>query len=161
MEYQIKVKKIMSLKINIKSFWKFAFTKDENAMVKISENEYIDIFIRGKTPEQIKATYDKAWETKNFEIELYWKRTNYFWVFQIASFTGYFTIIGTDAYTLNPQILYLIVCIGFITGPLYKFVTSPKTDSVSKINEIVSRFGERKFQFYKRKFIVDQENHTY
>ena len=27
-----------------------------------------------------------------------------------------------------------------ITGPLYKIVTSPKTYSVSKINEIVSRF---------------------
>ncbi|KKL98888.1 hypothetical protein LCGC14_1819930 [marine sediment metagenome] len=154
----------------IKSFWSFAFTKDEDAMVKMSEDEYRDVFIKDKTSEQIKVTYDKAWEAKNFEIELYWKIANYFWAFQIASFAGYFTIIGSDAYTLNPQVLYFIVCIGFITGlawvftnkgsktwqrhweihvdmlednitgPLYKFVTSPKTYSVSKINEIVSRF---------------------
>ena len=155
---------------HIKSFWKYAFTKEEDALEKMSEKEYRDIFLKDKTDKQIETTYNKAWEAKNFEIELYWKRANYFWAFQIASFAGYFTVIGSSAYTLNPQVLYFIVCIGFVTclawvftnkgsktwqrhweihvdmledkvtGPLYKFVTAPKTYSVSKINEIVSRF---------------------
>ncbi|MEY8847329.1 hypothetical protein AB9K26_00820 [Psychroserpens sp. XS_ASV72] len=228
----------------LESIWRFAFTKAGTEMEKMSESEYNEAFINGKSDEQIKVTYERAWSAKNFEIELYWKRANYFWAFQIASFAGYFTMIGSDAYPKNPQVLYFIVCIGFITGmawtftnrgskvwqrhweihvdmledritgPLYKSVTSPKTFSVSKINEIVSRFilsiwfvlgvkyfsehiilfttdfsnidyqvwlssifviyftfsmitgygrgrfGERKVQFYKRKFIVDQENHT-
>lgn len=154
----------------LKSIWSFAFTKEGAEMEKMTEAEYNNAFIKDKTYDQIKVTYDKAWNAKNFEIELYWKRANYFWAFQIASFAGYFTIIGSDAYTNNPQVLYFIVCIGFITGlawsftnkgskvwqrhweihvdmledkitgPLYKSVTSPKTFSVSKINEIVSRF---------------------
>jgi hypothetical protein len=230
----------MKLKKHIKAFGQFAFTKEEDAMTKMSEDEYRDIFIKDKTKEQIKITYDRAWEAKNFEIDLYWRRANYFWAFQIASFAGYFTMIGSNAYRSNPQVLYFIVCIGFITGlawvftnkgsktwqrhweihvdmlednitgPLYKFVTAPKTYSVSKINEIVSkfimtiwfilalkyfadhitlefsnwqsvdyqvwisslavlyftsamtngygrgRFGERKVQFYKRKFNVER-----
>ncbi|MCK7591451.1 hypothetical protein M0G43_12765 [Subsaxibacter sp. CAU 1640] len=154
----------------IKMFWEFAFTKDTEEMHQMSEDEYKAVFIKDRTIEQIKETYNKSWAAKNFEIELYWKRANYFWAFQIASFAGYFSIIGSNAYTTNPEVLYFVVCIGFITsiawvftnkgsktwqrhweihvdmledmisGPLYKSVTSPKSFSVSKINEIVSRF---------------------
>lgn len=149
----------------IKSIWFFAFTKEGAEMEKMTEAEYKTAFITGRTDAEIKATYEKAWNAKNFEIELYWKRANYFWAFQIASFAGYFTMIGSEAYLSNPQVLYFIVCIGFITGlawsftnkgskvwqrhweihvdmledkitgPLYKSVTAPKTFSVSKITK--------------------------
>ena len=154
----------------LKSLWTFAFTKDENVMEEMTEQDYIKLFITGRSKEEIETTYNKAWDAKNFEIEHYWKRANYFWAFQIASFAGYFTVIGSKAYLENPQVLYFVVCIGLITGlawtftnkgsktwqrhweihvdmlennitgPLYKIVTAPKTYSVSKINEIVSRF---------------------
>lgn len=160
----------MWIKSVFKSLFEFAFTKDEVVMEQMSEDEYIDIFIKGRKKEDIETTYKKAWEAKNFEIEHYWKRANYFWAFQVASFAGYFTFISSKGYENNPQVLYFIICIGFITclawtfinrgsktwqrhweihvdmleneitGPLYKIVTSPKTYSVSKINEIVSRF---------------------
>lgn len=160
----------MSIKTAFKNLFEFAFTKDEVVMEQMSEEEYIEIFIKGRKKEDIEVTYRKAWEAKNFEIEHYWKRANYFWAFQVASFAGYFTFISSKGYEKNPQVLYFIVCIGFITclawtfinqgsktwqrhweihvdmleneitGPLYKIVTSPKTYSVSKINEIVSRF---------------------
>lgn len=154
----------------LKSILTFAFTKDEVVMEKMTEKEYLDIFIKGRTREEIETTYKKAWEAKNFEIEHYWKRANYFWAFQVASFAGYFSVLGSKASAENPQVVYFIVCIGFITalawaytnkgsktwqrhweihvdmlenditGPLYKIVTAPKTYSVSKINEIVSKF---------------------
>lgn len=160
----------MWIKSIIKSLFEFAYTKDDVVMKQISEEEYIEIFIKGRKKEDIETTYKKAWEAKNFEIEHYWKRANYFWAFQVASFAGYFTFISSKGYENNPQVLYFISCIGFftclawifinlgsktwqrhweihvdmlendITGPLYKIVTSPKTYSVSKINEIVSRF---------------------
>lgn len=160
----------MLIKSIFKSLFEFAYTKDEVVMEQMSEEEYIEIFIKGRKKEDIETTYKKAWEAKNFEIENYWKRANYFWAFQVASFAGYFTFISSKGYENNPQVLYFIACIGFITclawtfinrgsktwqrhweihvdmleneitGPLYKIVTSPKTYSVSKINEIVSRF---------------------
>lgn len=106
-----------------KSLWSFFYSKDEAAMEEISEQDYIDIFIKGRKKEDIETTYNKAWEAKNFEIENYWKRATYFWAFQIASFAGYFTVIGSKAYSENPQVLYFVVCIGFITALAWTLLT--------------------------------------
>lgn len=154
----------------IKSIGTFLYKKDDPQLDEISEKEYLDIFVKGRKREEIEKSYQKAWEAKNFEIENYWKRANYFWAFQVAAFAGYFAVLGSDAYTNSPQVLYFVICIGAvtsaawtfinkgsktwqrhweihvdmleneITGPLYKIVTTQKTFSVSKINEIVSRF---------------------
>lgn len=154
----------------MKSLWNFFYKADESAMTEMTEEEYLNIFVKGRSKEQIEASYKQAWQAKNFEIENYWKRTNYFWAFQVASFAGYFSVLSSLAYPKNPQVLYFVTCIGFvtalawtfinrgsktwqrhweihvdmleneITGPLYKVVTEQKTYSVSKINDIVSRF---------------------
>ncbi len=153
-----------------KDFITFFYTDKDANVEEISKEEYEKLFVNDKADAKIKATYDKAWEAKNFEIENYWKRANYFWAFQVASFAGYFAVLSSDAYLKNPQILYSVICIGFIsslawvfinigsktwqrhwenhvdmledkvTGPLYKIITEKKTYSVSKINEIISRF---------------------
>jgi len=154
----------------LKNFLAFFYTDKDANVEEISKEKYKEIFIKDKSDDKIKETYDKAWEAKNFEIENYWKRANYFWAFQVASFAGYFAVLSSEAYVKNPQILYSVICIGFIsslawvfinigsktwqrhwenhvdmledkvTGPLYKIITEKKTYSVSKINEIISRF---------------------
>lgn len=145
----------------------------EKAPLKVGKqtylNELADISTKEKR-EKAKAAFDKAWETRNFEIELYWKRTNYFWAFQIPVFAAYFTLISASAPNLPQVVIYLICCIGIIislawklinvgskdwqrhwehhidqlednfTGPLYKTISKTKTFSVSKINELVSSF---------------------
>ncbi len=161
------MKKIITF---LKNFLTFFYTYKPANVEEISKEEYKKIFIAGKSDAKIKSTYDKAWEAKNFEIENYWKRANYFWAFQVASFAGYFAVLSSKEYEKNPQILYTVICIGFIsslawvfinkgsktwqrhwenhvdmledkvTGPLYKIITEKKTYSVSKINEIISRF---------------------
>lgn len=152
----------------------FLFKKDEDPLENISDEEYNDCFIKGRSKDDIKFSYQQAWAAKNFEIELYWKRAQYFWAFQIAAFAGYFAVLNSSSYSKdnpsNPEVLFFVVCIGFITalawnfinqgsktwqrhweihvdmledaltGPLYKIVTTQKTFSVSKINDIVSRF---------------------
>jgi len=112
-----------------------------------------------------KELIEKAWNIRSFEIELYWKRTNYFWLFQTASFTGYFLIIKQID---NLEKSFAIICLGIIFsigwilinkgskqwqghweayidmledkyyGPLYKTVGMQTTYSVSKINELIS-----------------------
>ena len=175
----------MSLLNQFKNFIKYAYTKGEPIVEQMSEDEYRQIFLHARKKEDIEKTYKKAWEAKNFEIENYWKRANYFWAFQVASFAGYFTFISSKGYETNPQVLYFIICIGFITGlawiytnkgsktwqrhweihvdmledqitgPLYKIVTAPKTYSVSKINEIVSRFINSIWIFLAIKYFSD------
>jgi len=148
----------------------FGFRTNESALVEMTDREYIKTFIEGKTDGQIEKAYNQSWAAKNFEIENYWKRANYFWAFQVASFAGYFSVLSSEKLEQSPQISFVTVCIGLvtafawsftnrgsktwqrhweihvdmleekITGPLYKTVTSNKTFSVSKINDIVSRF---------------------
>lgn len=154
----------------IKKIFHYVFTDNETEMEQMSDEEYLNIFIKGRSKADIETTYVKAWDAKNFEIEHYWKRANYFWAFQVASFAGYFSVLNSKNYINNPEILFFVISIGiitsfawaftnkgskmwqrhweihvdmlenYITGPLYKIVTSNKTYSVSKINEIVSNF---------------------
>ncbi|NTW77467.1 MAG: hypothetical protein HGB33_06795 [Syntrophaceae bacterium] len=154
----------------VKSIWAFFYNGKKSDLEGFSEEEYIATFITSRSKKELRETYAKAWEAKNFEIENYWKRANYFWAFQAASFAGYFAVFSSEFYNKKPQVLYFVVCIGFIsamawvfinigskiwqrhwekhvdmledkiTGPLYKTVTVEKTYSVSKINDIISRF---------------------
>ncbi|WP_297334020.1 hypothetical protein [Flavobacterium sp.] len=167
--------------------WSYFYTPDKDDLQLLSEEEYKEIFIKGRSKADIQLTYEKAWQAKNFEIELYWKRASYFWAFQIAAFAGYFSVHSSKTYQdrVSPQTLFFVVCIGFvtalawrftnkgskswqrhweihvdmleneITGPLYKIITSPKTFSVSKINEIVSHFTVMIWVILGAKYFAD------
>jgi hypothetical protein len=83
-------------------------------MRKISYSEYLKLF-NGRE----EAAWKKAWEIRNFEIELYWKRATYFWAFIAASFIGYISLITSDSYNKYlfnkyPQVEFLIICLGFM-----------------------------------------------
>lgn len=58
--------------------------------------------------------FEKAHDIRKFEIELYWKRTTYFWAFIAASFAGYFAILTSKSISFQEQYLFLIESIGFV-----------------------------------------------
>ena len=62
--------------------------------------EYENLF-HGKEKEAL----EKALDIRKFEIELYWKRTAYFWAFIVANYTAYFFILAQN--DLKHQSLYL------------------------------------------------------
>jgi len=176
----------MKLKKFLIRFSNIFYSNSENDLEKISLDDYKKLFIENRSDKDIQETYNKAWESKNFEIANYWKRANYFWAFQVASFAGYFAVLNSDSYSDNPEVLYCVICIGFITslawvlinkgsktwqrnwethvnlledsitGPLYKVVNSEKTFSVSKINEIVSFFIMLIWFFLGLKFFIEK-----
>jgi hypothetical protein len=53
--------------------------------------------------------YDIAIATRNFEIELFWKRSLFFWGFIAAAFIGYTTIIEFDR-----RLAIVIASFGFV-----------------------------------------------
>lgn len=154
----------------MRRFLKFFYNKKEPELRNVPEDEYIETFIANATEEQLQKAYEVAWSAKNFEIENYWRRATYFWAFQVASFAAYFGVFNSDFYSDNKEVLYCVICIGFVTsfawslinngskswqrnwenhvdmledgvtGPLYKTVSVKNTFSVSKINETVSYF---------------------
>ena len=133
---------------------------------KLTHNEYLAQFDGDE--KRIRAL-DRGWKNRDFEIELYWKRANYFWAFIASAFAGYFLIVSRPNADFR-QAELLLGCIGFIfslgwflvnkgskkwqenwekhidmletpvTGPIYQIVLDKKGYSVSGINKKISEF---------------------
>lgn len=58
----------------------------------------------------LKEKLDRSYNLRDFEIEHYWKRTNYFWGFTAATFAGFFLIISKSDCSNNNLIYLLIIC---------------------------------------------------
>ena len=82
-----------------------------------SEN-YKDYFSEkiDKKDEILNKTLEQALEIRKFEIELYWKRTTYFWAFIASSFAGYFVVMKSSEFkemTIIIAIIGLLFSIGW------------------------------------------------
>mgnify|MGYP006277934093 CR=1 FL=1 len=56
-----------------------------------------------------KNKYDVALATRNFEIELFWKRSLFFWGFIASAIVGYATLIKD-----NESLAVVVACFGFV-----------------------------------------------
>lgn len=61
--------------------------------------------------------YDVALATRNFEIELFWKRSLFFWGFIASAFVGYATLMKD-----NSSLAVLIACFGFVCSVAWSLV---------------------------------------
>lgn len=64
----------------------------------ISRHEYMDGFSEHSKPDsvctksKIENAYEQAAKTREFEIEMYWKRAGYFWAFIVSIYTAFFSV---------------------------------------------------------------------
>lgn len=87
-----------------------------------SKEAYLEQFSGSQTPsEKQKFALEQALETRKFEIELYWRRSAYFWTFIAAAFAGFFLLSKPSATNLF-EIHYLVSCIGFVFSIGWYFV---------------------------------------
>lgn len=139
---------------------------------KITSEEFLEDLNNFKklNRKKKKEVFDIAWQSKNFEIELYWKRAGYFWAFQALVLAGLIAIASSKDLIEKNHFLHYTICLGLITslgwfltnkgskvwqrhweclvdvledyyiGKLYKTNTTEITFSVSKINELISLF---------------------
>lgn len=80
----------------------------------MDKNDYLQRFVgeyEGKS-RQAKAL-ELALDIRKFEIELYWKRTAYFWAFTAAAFAGY-GAVQKDAEPSKAFFSVLLGCLGFV-----------------------------------------------
>lgn len=61
--------------------------------------------------------YEIALATRNFEIELFWKRSIFFWGFIASSFVGYTTVFKD-----SPSLSFIISCFGFVCSVAWGLV---------------------------------------
>src|SRR5947209_2658430 len=83
---------------------------------RLTQTEYITDLLTDE--KKAKAAFKKAWDIRNFEIEMYWKRATYFWTFIASTFVGYFALTGSPNYQrydrFNHAEVYFVICIGLI-----------------------------------------------
>jgi hypothetical protein len=68
------------------------------------------------------CAYKLALQIRQFEIELYWKRTTYFWTLIAAAFAGYFALASSDKSAVHPGLLFLVSCIGLVLSTSWYLV---------------------------------------
>lgn len=89
----------------------------------ITSSEYKDQF---GVPLAPKADPEKALgvalEVRKFEIELYWKRAAYFWVFLAGALGGYLAVLGKQPFPKRSEALLTISCLGFVLSVAWYFV---------------------------------------
>src|SRR2546426_9726075 len=87
-----------------------------SALRPLSKAEYDNDFFQDN--ERAKAAFEKAWEIRNFEIEMYWKGATNFWAFIASTFVGYFALTASDNYRrfdpLDHAEDYLVIFVGFV-----------------------------------------------
>jgi hypothetical protein len=89
----------------------------EAQMNETKRDEYLTHFPHDKTPTSIRnQALIEARENRKFEIDLYWKRAGYFWVFIALTFGGYATL------QTRPVLAFLTACSGFVFSLAWYFV---------------------------------------
>jgi len=131
-------------------------------MQEYSKTEYLKQAY-GNDQKLKKKALQIALDIRKFEIDLYWKRANYFWLFNGTLMAGYF-LVNKDFSSFQKELSYLLSCCGlafsfawYLTnrgskywqenweflvdvleddfiGPLYKSVLSKKSNSFFALN---------------------------
>jgi hypothetical protein len=104
--------------------FEYLYCKKKSGLRELSEDEYrsslVDI-----CPKKAERAFEIAWATRNFEIEMYWKRATYFWAFIASTFVGYFALISSESYTKPDRFdhveVYFLICIGFVLSLAWHF----------------------------------------
>ena len=96
---------------------RLVYEGERAGLVPLSEQDY-QARLKCIDHELAKRAFEKAWEIRNFEIELYWKRATYFWAFIGSALGGYFALVNAEGYRRpdphNHVEVYLLICLGFI-----------------------------------------------
>ena len=82
-------------------------------------NSYREVVLESRITDFDKKIkrYDVALATRNFEIELFWKRSIFFWGFIASSFIGYSSLIKD-----KPILSLIIACFGFVCSISWSLV---------------------------------------
>ncbi len=113
---------------NLRDYIKLIHNAAPSAATEIDRDQYNRDFEVNvsKSSSIAEAAFKKAWEVRNFEIEMYWRRATYFWAFIASTFAAYFLLISRTE-TIDPQNSYLpeeifiVVCIGFVLSCAWLF----------------------------------------
>lgn len=142
---------------------------------KSLDKQYMELFLKketvlenGEVKKKLEAAYQRAYENRNLEINLFWTRSTFFWGFIAATLGGYIALETNEKAELH-YLKFYVICTGvllsfawtlviigskhwqknwemhldqledYITGPIFKTVYyERKYYSVTKVNLFLS-----------------------
>lgn len=101
----------------LKSLWMCFYNSEGSALTSLTKDQYVTELVNIDEKKAERA-FERALTMRDFEIEMYWKRANYFWAFIASAFAGYFALISSDKYSVPEEFdhveVYFLICIGFV-----------------------------------------------
>lgn len=85
-----------------------------------SRQEYDDTFGKPPSHRLRREALKCALDIRKFEIDLYWKRANYFWTLLAVTFTGYCTLVQSGK--MHAGLVFLVSCIGLVLSTAWYLV---------------------------------------
>lgn len=85
----------------------------------------LDTYLNAFSDEtQMKAAFNQVLDMRKFEIDLYWKRTTFFWTILGAILAGYFLVLSRIATngSVSYKIIFSLGCLGLIFTVGWYFV---------------------------------------
>ena len=141
---------------------KYFYNIKKSELTPLSEEEYRKDLIEIDEARAKKA-FEMAWSIRNFEIEMYWKRANYFWAFIASTFVGYFAIVSSANYVKADQFnhveVYFLICIGFVLSVAW-ILTNKGSKSWQRHWEIHVDLLEDKFTGPLYKTVYPQKTYS-
>lgn len=89
---------------------KRTFMSDKKSPKGISHLDYKKLFDVNNPDSNKKEALQYALEIRKFEIELYWRRSAYFWTLIAGALTGYFLTFNDDKSLAS----IIVGCLGFV-----------------------------------------------
>jgi hypothetical protein len=96
---------------------------------------------KNKRRSKLIRKYKTAIKTRNFEIELFWKRALFFWGFIAVSFVSY--VKTTENYHSSEYIPLLIACFGFICSIAWSLVNRGSKYWQENWENIITKLEEK------------------
>lgn len=75
---------------------------------------------KGELADKHKAAVETALDIRKFEIEMYWKRASYFWLFMAAAFSGYWIAEGNGG-NIRYSLCLLLASVGIVVALAFFF----------------------------------------
>lgn len=110
----------MSKRIKTDEEYKALFAGDKTETQKKSSGGNMKGAESESNPiDKAKLALEYALEIRKFEIDLYWKRTAYFWTLITVAFAGYFTVGNEESNSLDA---FIIACLGLVLSVAWYLV---------------------------------------
>lgn len=109
----------------LKSVGRLIYDSSRHDLIPLRREQYQEDLAHTEF-ERASRAFERAWATRNFEIELYWKRATYFWAFIVSAFAAHFALLASKRYEQPDRLshveVYFVICVGLVLSVAWTLI---------------------------------------